>query len=195
MSTKLSEQALRIKRATKAADHLLVSLGYDMEHQDIKDTPARVAKLLASYVDPGPAPELRTFPASFASMVTVVDHRAYTKCPHHLETVEMDVSVAYLPNGKVLGISKLPRTVDFLSKGLMLQEEIAEAIAEGLMNALNPLGVAVFIQGRHMCVRSRGVKSYNSDMVTTVVRGLYKEDVKAREEFFSTIQLVRMTRR
>jgi GTP cyclohydrolase I len=107
----------------------------------------------------------------------------------------MDISVAYLPNGKLLGISKFARVADYFSKGFMVQEEIAEMIADGLMQALAPLGVAVFIQGRHMCMRSRGVRSYNSDTCTTVVRGLFKEDVKAREEFFHTIQLCRLARR
>ena len=174
---------------------MLVECGYDLNHPDLKDTPKRMAAILQDYASKGSPPELRSFPSDYGSMVTIVDHRAYTKCPHHLETVEMDISIAYVPNGRLLGISKFARVADYFSKGLMVQEEIAELIADGLMEALNPLGVAVFIQGRHMCMRSRGVKSYNSDTVTSVVRGVFKDDVKSREEFFSTIQIVRMTRR
>lgn len=184
------------QRVEMKVKDLLRSLNYDLLHPDIRDTPKRVARLLTEYVKPkeGP-PELRSFPSSFNSMVSVVDHRCYTKCPHHLETVEMDVSISYIPNGRILGISKFSRVADYMSKGLMVQEEIAEMIAESLMAALEPKGVGVFIQGRHMCVRSRGVKSYNSDMVTTVVRGMFFDDVKTREEFFSTISLVRQARR
>lgn len=185
----------RVKAAELNVAGLLKTLGYDMDNPDIRDTPNRVARLLSDYVDGGQQPDFKTFPHPFTSMVSVVDHRAYTKCPHHLETVEMDISIAYIPNGKLLGVSKFARAADYFSKGLMLQEEVAEMIADGLTQALEPKGVAVFIQGRHMCIRSRGVKSYNSDMVTTVVRGLFETDVKAREEFFSTIQTVRMTRR
>jgi GTP cyclohydrolase I len=185
----------KLNSITAKAKALLEASGYDLQHADIKDTPKRLAKIMVEYSEKGTAPELRTFPSSYESMVSIVDHRAYTKCPHHLETVEMDISIAYLPNGKLLGISKFARVADYFSKGLMVQEEIAELIADGLMTALNPLGVAVFIQGRHMCMRSRGVKSYNSDTVTSVVRGLFKDDVKAREEFFSTISIVRQTRR
>ena len=184
-----------LDKIERRAKGLLKALNFDLDHPNIQDTPKRVAKLLQGYVSKEDPPELRTFPSEFKSMVTVVDHRAYTKCPHHLETVEMDISMAYIPNGKLLGVSKFSRVADYFSKGMMVQEEICEAIADSLMEALNPLGVAVFIQGRHMCIRSRGVKSYNSDMCTTVVRGLYQEDVKAREEFFNTVQLVRMSRR
>lgn len=191
-----SPEVRKHKKVTYAVKKLLSELDYDLENQDMKDTPKRVAKLLEGYVTPvGGPPELRVFESNYDSMITVVDHRAYTKCPHHLETVEMDISIAYIPNGRLLGVSKIGRVADYFSKGLMLQEEVADLIVTGLMEALHPLGVAVFIQGRHMCIRSRGVKSYNSDMVTTVVKGMFKEDIKSREEFFSTIQLVRMSRR
>lgn len=191
-----SPEVSKHKRVTTAVKRMLQELDYNMDDQDMKDTPKRVAKLLEGYVNPiGGPPEMRVFSSDYDSMITVVDHRAYTKCPHHLETVEMDISIAYIPNGRLLGVSKIGRVADYFSKGLMLQEEVGDMIVTGLMDALQPLGAAVFIQGRHMCVRSRGVKSYNSDMVTTVVRGMFKEDIKSREEFFNTIQLVRMTRR
>ena len=185
----------KLNNITQKVKEMLAASGYDLEHADIKDTPKRMAKIMVEYSSKGTPPELRSFPSDYGSMVSIVDHRAYTKCPHHLETVEMDISIAYIPNGRLLGISKFARVADYFSKGLMVQEEIAELIADGLMAALNPLGVAVFIQGRHMCMRSRGVKSYNSDTVTSVVRGLFKDDVKAREEFFSTVSIVRQTRR
>lgn len=191
MSRNVSTKLKQLKSAELNVAGLLKSLGYDMTNPDIEGTPNRVARLLSEYVDGGQQPDFKTFPHDCKSMVTVVDHRAYTKCPHHLETVEMDISIAYIPNGRLLGVSKFARAADYFAKGLMLQEEVAEMITEGLMQALDPLGVAVFIVGKHMCIRSRGVKSYNSTMVTTVVKGLFETDIKAREEFFNTISIVR----
>lgn len=191
-----SEAARKHRRVANAVKHMLKELDYDLENQDLRDTPKRVAKLLEGYVTPpGGPPELRVFESNYSSLITVVDHRAYTKCPHHLETVEMDMSISYVPNGKLLGVSKLARVADYFAKGLMLQEEVAELVVDGIMQALEPLGIAVFIEGRHMCIRSRGVKSYNSNMCTTVVKGVFKEDIKAREEFFNTILISRMGRR
>jgi len=163
--------------------------GCDLNHPDLKDTPERVARLWAEEMDNSPPKGLfKTFPSDYNSAITLVNHRTYTRCPHHLERVIMDVSVSYIPNGQLLGLSKLGRIADYYSKGLMLQEEIAEMVVEGLEKALEPKGVAVHIIGRHMCMQARGLKSHNSKVVTTRLKGVFLDDIKAREEFFWTIK-------
>jgi len=171
----------------------LTHLGLDLDDPDLKDTPKRVANLwikeLGLELDPEKKVKLfNTFPSKYTSMVTLVKHRAFSRCPHHLERVVMDISIAYIPNGKLLGISKLARIANYFSAGLMLQEEIAESIAHGLMEALEPLGVAVHIKGNHMCMMSRGVESTHSAIVTTCIKGLFKEDPAAREEFLMQVR-------
>ena len=182
---------IKFQSVEQSIKFLLESLNYDLKDPDIKDTPKRMAKLLITETEPYPKEVLKkllkTFPSTYTSMVTLINHKAFTRCPHHLERVELDISIAYIPNGRLLGLSKLPRIADYMSAGLMLQEEIAETIAEGLMNALNPLGVAVHISGRHMCMRARGVKTTHSNVITTCLKGLFYEDHKAREEFFLNI--------
>lgn len=181
----------KVRNAVKT---LLLSLGMNIEHPDLQETPDRVARMFIAEID-GDEIELpklfKPFPSNHDSMVTIVDHRTFTRCPHHLMPAELDISVAYIPNGQLLGLSKLARIANYYSKGFMLQEEIASAIADGLQNALKPLGVAVYIEGRHTCMRARGVQTTHSTTTTSVVRGMFKEDEKARKEFFDTIQLAR----
>lgn len=132
-----------------------------------------------------------TFPSTHTSMVTLIGHKTFSRCPHHLERVEMEVSVAYIPEGRLLGISKLARIADYYSAGLMLQEEIAEGIAAGLMGALKPKGVAVHIVARHMCMISRGVKATHASIATSCMKGIFLGDgvmnLSAKEEFLQTV--------
>jgi len=100
---------------------------------------------------------------------------------------ELDISIGYVPNGRLLGLSKLARIADYMSTGFMLQEEIGDNIAEGLMNALQPKGVAVYIRGRHTCMRARGVKSTHSTTITSRMSGVFLDNVGAREEFLSMV--------
>lgn len=184
---------IEMDKVQRAVKNLLNMLHLDTNHPDLHGTPTRVAKMLIAEVEP---PEditslLRAFPSDHDAMVTLIDHRTFTRCPHHLMPAELDISVAYIPNGQLLGLSKLARIADYFSRGFMLQEEIASGIADGLQNALKPLGVAVYIEGKHTCMRARGVKSTHSNTVTSVVRGFFKEDAKARDEFFNVIKMAR----
>jgi GTP cyclohydrolase I len=187
-----AEGDLDMGEVTAAVRQLLAALQFDLNNADMIDTPKRVARMLIAEVTPDEDESildlLRTFPSDHDAMVTLINHRAFTRCPHHMMPVEMDISIAYIPNGRLIGLSKLIRIADYYSRGWMLQEEIASGIADGLSGALKPLGVAVYIRGRHMCVRGRGVRSTNSEFVTTKVTGLFKEDVKSREEFMSIVQ-------
>lgn len=189
-----AQHQVRLRKVQKAVENLLASLELDLNHPDLQDTPSRVAKMFCAEVEDQQtdiAKLFRPFPSDHDSMVTLIDHRTFTRCPHHLMPAELDISVAYIPNGRLLGLSKLARIADYYSKGFMLQEEIASGIAEGLEAALNPLGVAVYIEGRHTCMRARGVESTHSKVSCSVVRGFFKEDDKTRAEFFNTITLAR----
>jgi GTP cyclohydrolase I len=132
-----------------------------------------------------------TFPSEYESLIILKNHKTYTRCPHHLERVILEIDVGYIPDGRLIGLSKLARISDYFSKGLMLQEEIADGIANGLMNALKPKGVAVFIEGLHMCMQARGVET-NGSVVTSKFLGLFLEDshkgLAARTEFLTLIK-------
>lgn len=179
-------QLAEIKKATK---QLLIALGRDLSHVELKKTPERVAKLLYKEVceKTDLTRLIQTSPYPYKSAVTITHHKTFTRCPHHLERVELDVSISYIPDGLLLGASKLPRIADYCSSGLMLQEELTDAIAEVIEAAAHPLGVAVQVKGKHMCIRARGVKSFNSEMVTTCLRGIYLKDPSAKEEFLNAL--------
>ena len=189
------------KRSVEAAVRkLLLTLDMDLANRDLQETPQRVAKMLMAEVKPATHEELtsilKTFDEpddSYDSMIVLTNHRCFTRCPHHLMPVEMDVSVAYIPHEKFLGLSKLARLANFMSRGWMLQEEVAEGIVKALEGALNPLGAAVHIAARHTCMRARGVMSTHSEVVTSRVRGFFKEDQKARDEFMSIVHHNRRT--
>ena len=183
------EKVAQLKAIKKATRQLLIALGRDLSHVELRDTPNRVAKLLykevCEKVDLNRL--IQTSPYPYKSAVTVTHHKTFTRCPHHLERVELDVSIAYIPSGQLLGVSKLPRIADYCASGLMLQEELTDAIAEVIEAAAKPLGVAVQVLGRHMCMRARGVKSFNAEMVTTCLRGVYLKDPSAKEEFLNAV--------
>jgi GTP cyclohydrolase I len=189
-NVKKAKQKLAIK---KAVEQLLTALGRDLRNPELKKTPDRVTKLLYEEIcEKGDLKRLIQWsPYPYKSAIMVRNHRTYSRCPHHLEKVELDISIAYIPNGAILGVSKLPRIADYFSKGLMLQEEITDGIADAIMSAfpekLKPLGVGVYVKGRHLCMRSRGVKSPNSEMITANFQGVYLEEPAAREEFLRTL--------
>lgn len=170
-------------KVVKQVKELLLALGYDLTHPDLRATPKRVAKALIQEGAPDIKKLFQVFPSKHTSMVVVKNHETWTRCPHHMERVRLTVSIAYIPDGRLLGLSKLARIADYYSSGLMLQEEIADNIVEGLMEALKPKGIACFIRGFHMCMRARGIKSSNVEVLTSTVRGIFQEDPKAREEF------------
>lgn len=179
----------KIAAIAKNIKDLLQTLGLDTTHQELRGTPLRTAKMFYEEIlQPYPRKKLfqvSTYP--YKSMVCVRNHVSWSRCPHHLERVKIIASVAYIPDGRVLGASKLPRIVDYYAKGLMLQEEITDSIADALMNALRPKGVAVVLRGEHMCMKARGVKSICSDMTTARLTGVFMDDEKARDEFYQLI--------
>jgi GTP cyclohydrolase I len=158
-----------------AVKELLEALGEDTNREGLLDTPSRVARMyeevLAGYND-NPAIHLgRTFDEEGSDVVIEKDIDFSSTCEHHLMPFFGKVHIAYIPNGKVVGISKLARTVDVYAKRLQLQERMNNQIADAIMEHLSPKGVAVVVEGEHTCMTARGVKKVGAKTVTYVLRG------------------------
>ena len=168
---------------------LISALGEDPTREGLRDTPRRFAKAWAEFVSGyGPAPEgeMRTFCAEgFDEMVLVKGIRFFSMCEHHLLPVVGTVSVGYVPNGRVVGLSKIPRIVERFGRRLQNQERMTAQIADALEAALTPRGVAVLCSAEHFCMSMRGVKQVGALTDTSAVRGIFRTDPRTRAEFFS----------
>jgi len=123
------------------------------------------------------------FEGEHESMVLVRDIEVYSLCEHHMLPFFGRVHIAYYPDGRILGLSKIPRVVDIFARRLQLQERLTDQIADALMDVLEPEGVGVIIEARHLCMMMRGVEKQNSKTVTCALRGMFRDDAKARDEF------------
>ncbi len=180
-------------RVESAIRSILESVGEDPERDGLKDTPARVARmyeeLLQGYhTDPIALINGALFEVDYDEMVVVKDIEYYSLCEHHLLPFYGVAHVAYIPRGKVIGLSKLPRIVDMFARRLQVQERMTRQIADFINEALHPQGVAVVVEGAHLCSMMRGVKKANARMVTSAVLGRFKSDARTRSEFFEHIR-------
>lgn len=171
---------------------VLEAIGEDANREGLLDTPARVARmyeeLTAGYhVDPVHLINGAIFNIHYDEMVVVKGIDFYSMCEHHMLPFLGQAHVAYVPDGKVIGLSKIPRIVEMFARRLQVQERMTQQIAEFLNETLHPLGVAVVIEGLHMCAAMRGVKKANARMVTSAMLGIFKEKQATREEFFANI--------
>ncbi|MBN1218241.1 MAG: GTP cyclohydrolase I FolE [Anaerolineae bacterium] len=171
---------------------LLLNVGENPDREGLQRTPDRVARmydeLLAGYhTDPVKMINDALFTVDYSEMVIVKDIDYYSLCEHHMLPFYGKVHVAYIPNGKVIGLSKIPRIVDMFARRLQVQERMTEQIADFINEVINPQGVAVVAEGVHMCSMMRGVKKANASMVTSAVRGIFKDDPKTRAEFMEHI--------
>jgi len=178
-------------RIEKAVREILSAVGEDLNRDGLKDTPARVARmygeLLAGMHD-DPETHLRSvFNENYDEIVLLRDIPFYSICEHHLMPFIGSAHVAYLPAGKILGVSKLARIVDCFARRLQTQERLTYQIADCLMSNLKPLGVAVVLEAAHSCMTIRGIKKPGSVMVTSAVRGLFRKDPRSRNEIMSLI--------
>ena len=153
------------------------------------DTPARVSRAYTEltaghHVDPVRLINDAVFDINYNEMVIVRDIDFYSLCEHHLLPFLGQVSVGYIPDGKMIGLSKIPRIVEMFARRLRVQERMTQEIAEFLDETLHPLGVAVVAEGLHMCAAMRGVKKANARMVTSAMLGSFKESQTTRNEFF-----------
>lgn len=175
-----------------AIRQVLLNVGEDPQRDGLLNTPLRVRKmyreLLAGYeTDPVAVINNALFDVDYDEMVIVKDIELQSLCEHHMLPFTGRAHVAYIPNGKVLGLSKIPRIVDMYSRRLQVQERMTTQIADFLEETLNPLGVAVVVEASHMCATLRGVKKANTRMVTSSMRGEFKEDRELRREFMEHI--------
>ncbi len=174
------------EKVIKAVEDLLDALGEDRTREGLKDTPRRVAdayaELLSGEGQTCDSHLSRTFTADGGDIVIERDIAFSSTCEHHLMPFFGKIAIAYIPDGKVVGISKLARTVEVLSKRLQLQERLTSQIAEEIMRCLSPKGVFVVCEAEHTCMTCRGVKKPGSKTVTYAVAGDFPED-KKREVF------------
>jgi len=172
---------------------LLEELGEDTTREGLVDTPRRVAESLRHLtegygMDPAEIVGDALFNEDYDDMVVVRGVNFFSLCEHHLLPFFGRVHVAYLPKGKVVGLSKVPRIVDAFAHRLQLQERLTRQIAEALHEVLEPNGVAVVIEARHLCMEMRGVEKQDSDTVTSCMLGTFREDVVTRTEFLELIR-------
>ena len=175
-----------------AVTTILQGIGEDPAREGLLRTPSRVAKMYAELtagyrIDPVALINDAIFSVDYDEMVLVKDIDFYSMCEHHMLPFMGRVHVAYLPNGKVIGLSKIPRIVEMFARRLQVQERMTVEIADFINQALQPQGVAVVAEGIHMCSVMRGVKKANAKMITSAMRGVFRSDPKTRAEFMGHV--------
>ena len=170
----------------------MLNIGEDPEREGLLKTPNRVARmfdeLTAGYhVDPVALINGAIFSVDYDEMVVVKDIDFHSLCEHHMLPFYGRAHVAYIPNGKVVGLSKIPRIVEMFARRLQIQEQMTAQIANFIQETLEPTGVAVVVEGAHMCAMMRGVKKANTKMTTSKMLGAFREDDKLRAEFMAHI--------
>ncbi len=180
------------KEFEQAVTKVLELLGEDPKREGLLKTPSRVAKALKFLTegydqDPEEILNQALFSTSNDEMVLVRDIEFYSMCEHHMLPIIGRVHVAYIPDGKVVGLSKIPRIVNVYARRLQIQEQMTEQIADAILSTIKPKGVAVVVHARHMCMEMRGVQKINSTTVSSALRGLFKSDERTRNEFYSLI--------
>jgi len=188
-------RALRLEEGSSHGDDLvalvrrqLELLGEDPDRQGLARTPVRVAESLrwltrGYHEDVAEVVGEGVFEASHEEMVLVRDVEIYSLCEHHMLPFLGKAHVAYVPNGRILGLSKIPRIVDVFARRLQVQERLTDQIADALMEVLEPRGVGVVVEARHLCMMMRGVEKQNSMTVTSALRGVFRDCPMTRDEF------------
>lgn len=172
---------------------LLKTIGEDIGREGLKDTPSRAAKafefLTKGYRQtPAEVVNNAIFRSDCDEMVIVKDIEIYSLCEHHLLPFFGKCHVGYIPNGKIIGLSKVARVVDLFAKRLQVQENLTKQIAETIMKFTQCKGIAVVIEARHLCMMMRGVEKQNSIMKTSCMLGVFREEISTRAEFLSLIK-------
>jgi GTP cyclohydrolase IA len=178
----------------------LATLEYDTTDENFAETAARAAKALHELIHDQKQVRVqvgalleKTFPAKYTEMVISKHNTAFGVCPHHLLPVVYQISMAYIPTDKVLGLSKLSRLARMIARGPRLQEDLTHELADILHRQLASQGSAVYIEGLHMCMAARGVGAHEARLVTSGVRGVFLESLATREEFIKLVTAPQMT--
>jgi GTP cyclohydrolase I len=179
-------KTIDMERIRKAVEEILLAVGEDVHREGLLKTPERVARMYTELLGgtlEDPHVHLQSvFTEKYDEIVLLRDIPFYSVCEHHLLPFIGKAHVAYLPAGKVLGVSKIARIVDSFAHRLQAQERLTGQIADFLMQNLRPLGVAVVLQASHSCMTIRGIRKPGSEMVTSALRGIFKKDARSRAE-------------
>ncbi len=183
------------KLVKRIGDHyadILSAVGEDPKREGLQKTPERVAKALQYLthgydIDPASILKSAMFTEDYSQMVLVKDIEVYSMCEHHMLPFFGKVHVAYIPNGRIVGLSKIPRVVDAFARRLQVQERLTNEIRDCIHDTLKPLGVAVVMECDHLCMRMRGVQKQNSVTTTSAFTGIFLSDQRSREEFIKLI--------
>jgi GTP cyclohydrolase IA len=186
------ESGVDIPASEAAVLQLLRAVGEQPEREGLRNTPRRVARmyteLLSGYrADPEKIVNGALFNITYDEMVIVRDIEFYSLCEHHMLPFMGRAHVAYMPAGKVIGLSKIPRIVDVFARRLQVQERLTRQIADLLQQLLEPRGVAVVMEGLHMCTMMRGVKKHDARLTTSAMHGMFRTNAATRQEFLDNI--------
>jgi len=187
-----SEPAINFEAAKNSVFELIKAVGEDPEREGLKNTPDRVARmyseLLSGYQsEPEKIINGALFHVNYDEMVIVRDIEFYSLCEHHMLPFIGRAHVAYIPAGKVIGLSKIPRIVDIYARRLQIQERMTRQIADFVQQTLAPQGVAVVVEAMHLCAMMRGVKKHDARMTTSAMHGSFRANLATRQEFLDNI--------
>ena len=185
-ATLVIEDEAKADRLQMIVRELMAEIGLDLADQHFRGTPARVARLYRELtrgyaVDPGVI--LKTFHSKHRELIVVSDINFYSLCPHHLLIYRGKMHFGYVPDGKIVGLSKIPRLIQAMASRPIVQEDLVSEIADTFMSVVQPLGCVARATGRHDCVAVRGVKCHEAQMTTVALRGLFQEKHSLVEEF------------
>ena len=186
------QQKIDFAAIEAATSQLLKAVGEDVKREGLQKTPRRVAQMYAELcsgyrADPISIINDAIFEVKYDEMVLVRDIEFYSLCEHHMLPFMGRAHVAYIPNGKVLGLSKIPRIVDMYARRLQVQERMTRQIADLLRDTLKPQGVAVVVEAMHLCSMMRGVKKHDARMTTSAMHGAFRSNLATRQEFLDNI--------
>lgn len=190
-------QNLDVDAARKLIFDLLKAVGENPDREGLKNTPDRVARMYAELLsgyseDPAKVINNALFNVDYDEMVLVRDIEFYSLCEHHMLPFVGRAHVAYIPNGKVIGLSKIPRIVDMYARRLQIQERMTREIADFINETLAPHGVAVVVEAMHLCAMMRGVKKHDARMTTSAMFGSFRANIATRQEFLDNISRPRV---
>lgn len=167
------------------------SIGEDPDREGLLETPKRVEKMVGKLFggyNENPKDIIKTFDGeNYDEMILVKDIEFFSTCEHHMMPFFGKVHIAYIPNGKIVGLSKFPRLVEVFSRRLQNQERLTQQIADALDDVLHPRGVAVIIEAKHLCMMARGVEKQSSNVTTSALKGLFKRNTDTRNEFLRLV--------
>jgi GTP cyclohydrolase IA len=189
----LLEEGARPDRLESIIRELMAELGLDLSNQHFRGTPARVARLYRELTrghSADPAAILKTFYSKHSELIVVSDINFYSLCPHHLLIYRGKMHFGYVPDGRIVGLSKIPRLIQTMASRPIVQEDLVSEIADTFMSVVKPLGCVARATGRHDCVAVRGVKCHEAQMTTVALRGLFREKPSLVEEFHQVLTMV-----